>query len=338
MTEYLRDSWYCIGWSSQLEEKPIGITVCGTYIVAYRGADGSIIAMDGRCPHRFAPMKLGSVNGDTIACPYHGLVFDRDGTCILNPHGGGAIPPNATLKAYPAVEHLGAIWVWLGTAEHADRSKLPMLEWWGSSDYAVSTGYLRVEAHYQLVMDNLLDLTHGPYLHADTLGGDPANTVGVGMRHEWDTQPGPVLHSNYFVENMPSPSPQIMALVGDIPGRLQARMRWRPASILDLDLRYSPAGGGADAHIPSVHYLAPESDNSTHYFFALARNVDITNETLTEMLAAQVHKAFAEEDEPMIKACQSLMGTSDLMSMKPAILQTDAAAIQARRLLKKEMA
>ena len=65
------------------------------------------------------------------------------------------------------------------------------------------------------------------------------------------------------------------------------------------------------------------------------------NARIAQLLAEQddlVRKAFTEEDEPMMQACQALMGTTDLMSLKPAILQTDAPGVQARRLLNKEMA
>jgi Vanillate O-demethylase oxygenase C-terminal domain len=46
-------------------------------------------------------------------------------------------------------------------------------------------------------------------------------------------------------------------------------------------------------------------------------------------------RAFTEEDQPMIHACQELMGTVDLFSLKPAILKTDTAAVKARRMLAK---
>ena len=340
MGEYLRDSWYCVGWASDLEEKPIGITICETYIVAFRDADGHVVAMDGRCPHRFAPLDRGKVGEGTIACPYHGLVFDGAGKCVLNPHGPGAIPPNAVLKTYPALERLGAIWVWMGDHERAEADLLPELEWWGDDDYAVSKGHLRLDVNYQLVMDNLLDLTHGPYLHAGTLSGDPESTVHMGMEHTWKTENGSILHSNYYVEKMPKPAPQMEALVGDVPGMMSANMRWRPASILDLHVRYTPEGSNEKegAHVPSVHYLAPESDTVTHYFYALGRNKMIEDHDMTKMQDDLVRKAFTEEDEPMMQACQALMGTTDLMSLQPAILQTDAPGIQARRLLKKAMA
>jgi vanillate O-demethylase monooxygenase subunit len=54
---------------------------------------------------------------------------------------------------------------------------------------------------------------------------------------------------------------------------------------------------------------------------------------LSELLAKGVNDAFQNEDEPMIEDCQKLMGTTDLMSLKPVLLPTDAPAIRARRVL-----
>jgi vanillate O-demethylase monooxygenase subunit len=75
----------------------------------------------------------------------------------------------------------------------------------------------------------------------------------------------------------------------------------------------------------------------THYFFAMGRNVMIDDPEQTRLMAEFARRAFEEEDEPMIKACQSLMGTADLFSLRPAILKSDVAAIQARRAIAKLM-
>ena len=41
--------------------------------------------------------------------------------------------------------------------------------------------------------------------------------------------------------------------------------------------------------------------------------------------------AFENEDEPMIRACQDMMGTTDLFSLKPVLLKTDVAAVRSDR-------
>lgn len=339
MAPYYLNSWYCVGWSKDLTDKPSGITICGKTLALYRDPAGSAVALDGRCPHRFAPLAKGVVVGDRLQCPYHGLLFDRTGACVHNPHGDGMIPPNARVGSYPVQERAGALWVWPGDPEKADVDLLPSTDWLVNDAYATATGYLLVNADYQLVTDNLLDLTHAPYLHPGTVGGRPEDSIGQVMEHSFETTDGNVIHSNYRVRNMPRPTPQLLPLWGERSGDFYAEMRWQPASSMELDIFITEPGEDkkAGVHVPTLHYLTPTGDGATHYFFAIGRNVMIDDDEQTRLMAHFARIAFEEEDEPMIRACQDLMGTSDLMSLRPAILRTDVAGVQARRVLGKLM-
>lgn len=332
---YLRNAWYCAGWSSDLGAEPVGRTMLGEFLVFYRDSAGEPVAIGGRCPHRFAPLSKGRVKGDVIECPYHGLQFDRDGRCVKNPHADGVIPGSAKVAAYRIVERGGALWVWMGDADKADTADLPTSDFLIDARYASISGCVKVAANYQLVIDNLLDLTHAPFLHANTVGGAPEDSIGAPMTHEFRID-GQVIHSNYLVRGMP-PTPQLQPLWSEPAGDFRAEMRWRPASNLDLDIRMSPLGADKEAgvHVPSVHYVVPESEISTHYFFAVGRNVYIDDPDQTRIMGEFALRAFAEEDEPMIRDCQDLMGTTDLMSLNPVLLKTDIAAVQARRMLDK---
>jgi vanillate O-demethylase monooxygenase subunit len=116
-------------------------------------------------------------------------------------------------------------------------------------------------------------------------------------------------------------------------------MRWRPAAILELSTGMDPLEGGSaqSIHLPSLHYLTPETESSTHYFVAASRNWQRDDPEEGAYIGACLMKAFIEEDEPMVRAVESLMGTTDLFSLRPAILQTDISAVQARRLLAKKI-
>lgn len=330
---YLNNAWYIASWSADVTDAPVGRTLLEKPIVLYRDSQGHAVALGGMCPHRFAPLGDGKILGDNIMCPYHALQFNSDGACVLNPHGDGHIPPNAKVDSYAVLEKNGAIWVWMGDKQAADPKLISDTDWFVSPDYASVHGYLRVNANYQMVVDNLLDLTHAPFLHPNTVGGDPEDSAG--MEHEFKTDDDGVIHSNYFVHAMPRPSPQLIPFWGDKPGDFRAEMRWRAACSLELDIRFSPVGGDRleGLHVPSLHYLVPESETVTHYFYAMARNVALDNPQIDAAMAEGARQAFEDEDEPMIKACQDLMGTTDLMSLNPVILKTDIAGVQARRKL-----
>lgn len=329
---YLRNSWYCAGWSDELTDEPLGRTMLDEYLVFYRGLDGRPIALAGRCPHRFAPLDQGITAGDTISCPYHGLCFDSDGTCIRNPHGNGHIPRKARLRKYPIAENCGVLWVWMGDPDQADQALLPQQDYLVNPSYSARTGYVKMDANYQLVIDNLLDLSHAPFLHSKTLFGRGS---GEKLQHSFRIE-GQVVHSDYFQERS-SPSPLMQNLFPDAEGELHASMAWAPGSNLNFDLALRPIGSGGKGglHMPSYHYLVPETERTTHYFAAIARDVNINDTQEDERMIGLIYEAFTEEDAPMIRACQELMGTTDLMSLDPAVLQSDVAAMQVRRILKK---
>ena len=48
-----------------------------------------------------------------------------------------------------------------------------------------------------------------------------------------------------------------------------------------------------------------------------------------------LRRAFVDEDEPMVRAVQQAMGDRDFFELAPAILESDVAAISARRALAK---
>jgi phenylpropionate dioxygenase-like ring-hydroxylating dioxygenase large terminal subunit len=221
----------------------------------------------------------------------------------------------------------------MGEAALADPASLPEDSWLSSPDYSNGKLYVKVDGNYQLVSDNLLDLTHGPYLHEATLAGTPHPDRSVD--HKVRTE-GQVVHSEYFGRFM-TKSAAFQNIFEPDYGDLVAKMQWRPGSTLNFDIAMHPENSGyqGGARYLQGHYLTPETEFSTHYWAVVGRNVDIHNTQEDEYEMRLFTQAFVEEDEPMIRACQQLMGTSDLMSLKPAVLKSDAAAIQARRILAK---
>ncbi len=66
-------------WSHELKDKPVAKTFLNEKIVLFRNAGGDVGALEDCCCHRAAPLSLGEVTGEYLACGYHGLKFDVDG-------------------------------------------------------------------------------------------------------------------------------------------------------------------------------------------------------------------------------------------------------------------
>lgn len=336
MSEFLKNAWYCAAWSSELGDEPMARKLLDKPILLYRKEDGTPVATSNLCPHRFAPLDKGKVINDSIECPYHGLRFGPDGICNHNPHADGKIPKAAKIDMYTLHETQGVIWIWMGDPENADSSTIVDTGFLLDTDnYSNSYGVLEVKANYLMVTDNLLDLTHAPYVHANTVGGKPEDSIGNDIQFSFEPiEEEKRVISRYFCSGMP-PTPQLSPLTDLVSGDFRVIMDWKAPSNLVMNLSFT--GVGADEKegviLPLLHLLTPIDINTTRYFFAIARNVLIDDIEQDKIMTEFARLAFETEDEPMIHACQEQMGTTDLFSLNPVMLATDVANIRARRVL-----
>jgi len=328
---FLFDAWYVAGWSETLGETPVRITILGEPVAIYRAEDGRAIALGDICPHRFASLSQGKVFGDTIRCPYHGLRFDPAGKCVHNPHGDGTVPPGALVKSYPVVERHHALWIWPGDPERADPALIPDFSVYDRPDIVSSRDYLHVGANYELINDNLLDLSHAAFLHPFLAPESFAARSRTRVEQE-----GQTVYS--YLWNDDEEITPLFRLVWDKAagrGDMRSHMRWTAPSNLLLDVGVTDVGGDpADGPwLPSAHLLTPETETSTHYFWMVGRNRQPENEELGRIIHGGIKQAFETEDEPMIAQVAANMAGRDFWSMRPAILVGDGAAVRARRLL-----
>ncbi|MCM3420251.1 aromatic ring-hydroxylating dioxygenase subunit alpha [Sphingopyxis alaskensis] len=327
----LKNAWYVAGWSEWLGDTPQRITLLGEAVALFRSADGAAAAISDICPHRFASLGRGRIVEDTLQCPYHGLRFDRNGRCAHNPHGDGAIPPGAQVRAYPLVERHHALWIWMGAPDAADPSAIPDYSLYDRSDIASSRDYLHVGASYELIIDNLLDLSHAAFLHPFL------STDGMAARSRCKfEQEDRVVHS--YMWNDDEPITPLFSMVWDRPeprGDMRSHIHWTAPSTLFLDVGVTGVGAPVEAGpwLPSLHCLTPETEHSAHYFWMVGRNRGQEDSTLGAAIHAGIKLAFETEDEPMIRQVAANMAGRDFWSMRPAILAGDGAAVRARRML-----
>ena len=334
---FLYNAWYCAAWASEVSrDEMMGRTLLNEPVLLYRKENGEAVAIGNRCPHRFAPLHRGKLKGDAVQCPYHGLTFNESGACVHNPHGDGTLPQAAKVKSYRLVERDGILWIWMGDQSKVDESLIPDFSTLLDPAFATSEDYLNIGANYQLMTDNLLDLSHVPFLHpflADQGPPPPGFEAKFDLKQEGNT-----VYAFTTLINVPvSPLFKMLWQENVEVGEMRSHMRWSPPSSLWLDNGMTHVGRPTSEGpaFPSAHLLTPETETSTHYHWAVARDRQIHDIALGKGLAAGVRQAFEHEDEPIIEACQDMMGTTDLMSLRPVILPGDGAAIRARRILAK---
>ena len=89
------NAWYVTCMPEDIDEKPLGRKVCGESMVFYRGPDGQATALEDFCPHRGAPLSLGSVIEGRLVCGYHGLAMGCDGKTLSM--------PGQRVRGFPAI-------------------------------------------------------------------------------------------------------------------------------------------------------------------------------------------------------------------------------------------
>lgn len=331
MTQYLRNCWYMAGWAQDLGEEPIGRKLLGEQVVLYRGEGGKAIALSGICPHRFASLAMGKVHGNDIGCPYHGLRFSPEGACTFSPFNID-VPPGTSLRSFPLVERDDCLWIWMGDVDKVDEGLIPDFGYHLDPGMRVVRGTSFLNCDYELVADNLMDLTHARFIHP-IFGGD-----------QWKpevsfSQDGDTVYSHYRLPPYPS-SPFSDAMIERARGKMIDEveyMRWQAPANMYLDIQFRIVGEPdlGDVPQPSSHMLTPEADGATHYFWAsgIPADADMTDEEHFEGLRF----AFDEEDAPVLEGVGKMMDGRDFWDMKPAILAFDQGGVRARRILRKKI-
>lgn len=325
MSKFLRNTWYMGGWASEIATgKMFSRTILETPIVFFRDATGKAAALYDTCPHRFSPLSTGNLTPKGIQCKYHGLTFDRTGKCSDNPLGGPT-PAACRVQSFDVVEKDTILWVWLGDAGKADPGIIPAFPMFTDPEVRVVYGYSPGAAHYQLYIDNLLDLTHASFLHPGFGYTNPKNTV---------EQKGNSVLSHYIVANVPNPA--FPGVIWQSAGKnvdLWDDIQWDAPASLSLDSRVAIAGDPKESafSIRSAHIMTPESYDRTHYFWA--SDLPKTHPIPDDLYEKFFHDAFDVEDRPMIENVHKRMAGRDFWSLKPVLLQADGAAVRSRRIL-----
>ncbi|MGZ8348914.1 MAG: aromatic ring-hydroxylating dioxygenase subunit alpha, partial [Allosphingosinicella sp.] len=267
--------------------------------------------------------------GGVVTCGYHGLAFGPTGACVRNPHG--PVTSSMRVRAFAVAERHSILWIWMGDPAQADPSKIADLSFIDETpETARIRFYMPTAANYQLLVDNIMDLSHADYLHPTTLGGIMTGSSATSREHgdrvvaEWLSQ---------GCEPPPAFRPMVPSGLADI----WTEVVWSPPALMVLGTAAKPAGvpRTRDDEAYTLHNMVPETETTTHYFVCSTRRFLLDDAGFSAMLHQALVRAFTEEDKPMLEKQQAQMGTTDLWALGPILLKVDAAAVRVRRKLDK---
>jgi phenylpropionate dioxygenase-like ring-hydroxylating dioxygenase large terminal subunit len=280
---FLQNAWYVAAWETEIGDAPFARTILNEPIVLYRTRDDDIVALEDRCCHRALPLSMGQVVDKHLQCGYHGLEFDGTGACVKVP-GQSKIPPGAQVRSYPVIQRWGWVWIWPGDPAKADESLLPKWTW--------------------------LDITHLTYVHASSIGNEsivefPVTTErferGVKMtRLVPDRPPAPFYKkAGGFKDNVD----RWLITTSELPGYIV-----NDAGSVQIGAGITPGEveEAVGVEMKVMNLPTPETETSTHYFYAHARHFKVDDPEWDEIYRTQFTAVF-EEDQVILNAQQASM-------------------------------
>ena len=196
---------------------------------------------------------------------------------------------------------------------------------------------ITIRANYQLIIDNLLDLSHTSYLHEGILGNadtveseitveQDGDDVVIGRHAANSTPPG------MFAQFWPGHPPRVDKFT---------KMRWMAPATLRLVTGICKMGASPDSGTGynAIHMLTPENERSTLYHFTAVRFGVLTadeklNRDLQKKIAEMRRFAFAEQDAPVIEAQQRVIERATA-PLDPVTLAVDVGPVRYKRILGK---
>jgi phenylpropionate dioxygenase-like ring-hydroxylating dioxygenase large terminal subunit len=332
---FLRNMWYVAGFSTDLlPGKCLGRRFLNEPVVLFRTQSGALSALTDRCSHRAMPLSQGHVDGEIIRCPYHGLEFGASGACASIP-GQDRIPAAANLRSYPVCERDEFIWIWMGDPEMADTSLIMSHPEHSDPSWSWRPYYMHVKSNWQLLVDNILDLTHVAYIHANTIGGNPQTHFSADVSVKFDGRKVTLLRK------MPdSTPPKTYIAAGGFKGNVDRwqMVEYQPDSgnVLRVNAGACDVGTGAYEGrrdngfvLLNIHGITPETETTTHYIWTICTNAP-RESGVPEVLFDQFYETICEDERALAAQQRRIDDTPDMRFMGIA---SDGAMNRARMLL-----
>ena len=224
----------------------------------------------------------------------------------------------------------------MGDSASADPALIPKALNHSDPDWFMQTGQLAYEANYELINDNLLDLTHLSYVHEKTLG---RNSMSWGESRPKVTPIDRGLRIARWVVNHPRPN--YLGLPPRSLSDMWASYDYKVPGVFLLATKSYPPGmsAGCGMSAPTAEpdwvsstsqAVTPVTEHQTIYYYSSCLSRKFATHEHSRQQMAVIETAFAE-DQAIIEAQQRVLDRTQERRMM--ILSTDGALNQFRRLM-----
>lgn len=238
------------------------------------------------------------------------------------------------IKSFPLVEKDALLWIWMGDAAQADASKIVAHSYHSDRGWEWSPVFLEIGCDWQLLHDNLLDLTHLAYVHRKTIGGDPdAHTTSAEMKTTRTANS--VLVTRWLRNSNPPP---FYKIAHTFAGKID---RWQDTEFVPGRIRIwsggTDAGTGAfegkregGVQLMGLHAVTPSTATSCYYHFTVSRNFKVGVPDVHNRVHEGARATLLED-----KAVLEIQQERVLEDPDRILVDTkwDAGGLQARRII-----
>lgn len=169
----LRHCWQPVARLEDLKDGPRRAVLLDQPLAVFLTESGEVAVVADRCAHRGASLSMGQVCGESIQCPYHGWEWSGAGTCTRIPSLADQrqIPPLARIPSYPVRLQWGLVW----TTLEEPLTDVPDVPWFDEDSWIWGHGEpFELPVAFGLMIENFRDVAHFAFVHAATLGPQPA--------------------------------------------------------------------------------------------------------------------------------------------------------------------
>jgi phenylpropionate dioxygenase-like ring-hydroxylating dioxygenase large terminal subunit len=317
----LRRCWHPVARAAEVDEHPLRVELLGVPYVVYRRAD-EVVAFVDRCPHRRAPLSLGTKVGDKLRCAYHGWCFEAGGKCVEIPAlgAGSPIPKSARLTAPAAVaERLGMVFV----APEDPLVDLPDIAEAAEPAYEVlELRPTESRAGAGLMADNFLDFAHFPFVHAGTFGSKESAVLEP-YEVERDGWGFEVVYEHRFANRE---DPGVAEGIRPLVQTRRMTYRYRAPFFLSLRLEFLEAPG---VNVIGF-FIQPQTEDTCRLYTTLWRS-DLGKDRAERERAMAFEQQVLEEDLAVQSRYDDLSLPLDLLA--EVHTRADRNTIELRRVL-----
>ena len=246
--------------------------------------------------------------------------------------GQETIPSRADVRSYPLLRRGPWLFVWPGDPDLADECRLPQLPWLTDGSWTVVHGMQPLSARYELLIDNLLDLSHETYLHAGYIGTPEVAATPVFTEVDEENA---IVRVSRHMHAVACPPFYARSTGIESPIDRWQDIEYHAPGIYVLHSRIAPVGLAADqehlaAHVKVLYGITPSTSSSTYDFWLVARDFALDDTEVSDFLATMNDQVVMQDVEALNELELRVSADDDPFEVN---IKIDRGGLHARRVV-----